>query len=101
MHIIHTTHILESFKTISGIATSYNEEKYLEHLFSISSTLINKNERLNALNHCSDDSELMHRTNIRGNSIRTGGVKVWNAIKVEIRNKISIECKACLIQMYN
>ena len=47
-----------------------------------------------------------HRTNIRENSIRIRGVKVWNVIPVEIRNKISINSfcnkyKTFLIQMYN
>ena len=31
-----------------------------------------------------------HQKNIRGNSIRIRGVKVWNAIPVGMRNKVSI-----------
>ena len=45
------------------------------------------------------------RANNRGNSIRIRGVKMWNVIPVEIRNKLSINSfrnkyKAFLIQMY-
>ena len=41
----------------------------------------------------------MHRTNIRKNSIRIQGVKVWNVIPIEIRNKISISSFAININI--
>ena len=40
--------------------------------------------------HCLNLQLTLHRTNIRANSIRVSGVKFWNSISLELKQKPSV-----------
>ena len=55
--------------------------------------------------HCLNFQLPLHRTNIRANSIRVSGVKFWNSISLELRQKPSVfsfkrNIKKYLISLY-